>query len=146
MPLLAILTNRLSQNNGEINEIRARITRLRRRRDDLNALRRDFVRVTNEHVRAVNVRLQGMVTGIENGIHYSNRERALQNLLTEGNEQPLGTDRSLTASDQEIERELSSVENQIAEAERELARAMQRSDDLNNSIQAEERRMQEDRA
>jgi len=78
------------------------------------------------------------------GLNYSGREERLQSRLLDNAEQPIGLDHNLSSADQEIQREINSVSNQIAEAEGDLRRAQQSARDLNSSIRTEERRLREE--
>ncbi|MDR1960702.1 MAG: hypothetical protein LBQ16_00280 [Gracilibacteraceae bacterium] len=145
MASLSSLRRDLNQQNAQVSELNDKIQRLKKRRSDVEDIRRELSNTAGSNAGEVNNKVRAAGSNLDKAIKHSGQDSRLQSLFSGKIESAVGADSHLTSADSELQMELADVNRKINEAESNLAAAQRRVSALKSAIAAEERREREER-
>lgn len=118
--------------------------KLKRRRNDVEAVKAALNTVVNRNMDDVNNKLYSAKQKLADSVGRYDGGGNFGTAFEGKNEQGVGVDGNLTSADSELQRELNSINQQLGEAEGNLSQAQQRKNSLRTVIAEEERRQREE--
>ena len=146
MASLASLQSNLNYWNGQANQQNDKIKQLKRRRADVENVKKALKSTSSGNAAGVNDKIHASQGKLGGGIEYTGKNAQIHSVLAGKAEGSLGADSNLTSADDELQKELNSIDNKIGEAENALASAKRKAAETKSAITAEEKRQREEKA
>ena len=144
MANLKSMRSNLSYWNNQINELSARIKKLKRRRTDVESVKSTLRIVANNNAQDINGKMHTVDQKLGTSIEYAGKGNQLASIFVGRNEQGVGIDGNLTSVDHELQQELNEINRQLGNAEASQSQAQGKVRELKSAITAEEQRQIEE--
>ena len=146
MASLTSLRSNLNYWNGQVNQQSEKIKQLKKRRTDVENVKKALTATASSNSDNVNDRIHTSQGKLNDGIGYIEKNAQVASILTGKTERSVGSDNNLTFADSELQKELNSTDSKISEAENALATAKRNVNETRTAIAAEEQRQREEAA
>lgn len=143
---MSLLSDLYRQYNNLVSSITGqnnKITKLKRRRSEVETIQRNLNSVANGNSSDVNSKIRTAAQKLETGIEYSSKEYKLDQILSGKNEGGISSDTNLANAYNELQKEINDINRQISEAEAEKNSANNKANNVKSQIRAEEKRIKD---
>ena len=138
---LSYLTSQWRYWDNQANSLAQKKKKLKQRKKDVEEIISNLNKISPRNASDINGKLKQVMSNLDNGIDYSNRDAQINAIFRNKNDQALG-DGNVSSAANELQRELRDTERKIDETQREYNRAAEKAKDYKTAMAVEKARQQ----
>ncbi len=138
MASLGSLKRKVKRLDNEIDDLEDDIDQLKKRRRDVDAVKKALSSTVRSDTRDCNSDLRSAAGKLNAAIDYSGKEEQISNILAHKEEEGIGTDDNLTLADKCLQQELDDIDEQLEKAKDSLKEAKEERRETKREIREKE--------